>query len=76
MDCGVEMANTEFDFNLLRRFAWAAKREEEIEKTHKAGFIHSDMPITNPVILHISEETLKKLKRLSNHDRCRDNRAN
>lgn len=50
----------------LKRFNWMAKRQEEINLNRTAGFTHKDMPVTNPTIMHISEETMKKLKSLRN----------
>ena len=53
-------------FNNLSRTDWAEKRAQRINEEHKAGFIHNDMPITNPVILEISKDTMSNLKSLTN----------
>ena len=52
-------------FDDLRKFDWVEKKQQEINYRHKAGFVHNDMPITNPVSINISQETMSKLKRLS-----------
>lgn len=55
------------EFENLKRFDWIARREKEIQDRHTAGFVHKDMPVTNPAVLHIASETLKNLKRLTNY---------
>ena len=50
----------------LKNFDWVARRVEKINNSNKAGFVHKDSRVINPIKINISPDTLKLLKERHN----------
>lgn len=55
------------DLDNFRLCDWYNRKIANINRSDKAGFVHDDAKLTNPLKINISPETLKLLKeRLNN----------
>ena len=50
------------DIQDLKIFDWYERKVQQINNSNKAGFVHDDACLTNPIKLNISSSTLEILE--------------
>lgn len=60
------------DIQDLKIFDWYERKVQQINDSNKAGFVHDDACLTNPIKIEISPSTLEKLE-INRNKRLRKN---